>query len=329
MPQLQGKIAVFFTGGTIGMNADTSSGGVVPGGNFSRILAEIETRHPGVTLQPVHWSDKPSGHMTPQDMFALALEVDALLARDEMLGAVILHGTDVIVETAFMLDLVLTSNKPVILTGSMRYYSESGYDGLRNLLNSLKTILLPLPPDMGVVLLMNDRLFAARDVIKVNSLNIDAFESSEAGILGYVAGEDVVLTHPAGFKSRRPLPVTRIEPAVPLISCYTGMNGSLVDFSLDNGAKGLVIEGFGAGNVPPGLVPSLERPLSTNIPVVLASRCIEGGVWPIYAYEGGAAALSRKGVILSGRLGGPKSRILLMAALGMNLKTKAISILFS
>ncbi len=138
MEHSKGEIAIFFTGGTIGMSNDADSGGIAPGGNFNNILRELEIHHPGVSLRPIPWSDKPSGHMTPQDMLALSKDVDSHLAQDSVLGAVILHGTDTVVETAFMLDLACISRKPIVCTGAMRYYSETGYDGLRNLLNSLK-----------------------------------------------------------------------------------------------------------------------------------------------------------------------------------------------
>lgn len=325
MTKTIGEIAVFFTGGTIGMSSDPESGGVTPGGNFDNILRELESRHPGVSLRPIPWSDKPSGHMTPSNMLALAKDVESQLTQDSVLGAVVLHGTDTVVETAFLLDLVCASSKPIICTGAMRYYSETGYDGLRNLLNSLKTVLLPLPEDMGVILLMTDRLFAAREVVKVNSLNIDAFESRETGVIGFIAGKDVILTHPSAFGKRTPLPITKLEENVPLITCYTGMDGQAIDQARNNGAKGLVLEGFGAGNVPPNIVNAITRCIDSDIPVVLASRCPEGGVWPIYSYKGGAADLAKKGTILCGRLGGPKARILLMALLSLDINKEELA----
>jgi L-asparaginase len=170
-----------------------------------------------------------------------------------------------------------------------------------------------------VGLLMTDRIFAAREVIKVNSLNIDAFEAPESGPVAYVAGEAVRLTRRAArpLEIRRPrIRTQRIEPDVAMISCYTGMDGTLIEHLLRRKAAGLVIEGFGAGNVPPGIVPALEKAICRGLPVVLTTRCPEGGVWPIYAYAGGGADLVRKGIILGGRLSGPKARILLMAALG-------------
>ncbi|MGE4506196.1 MAG: asparaginase [Desulfovibrionaceae bacterium] len=324
-----GEIAVFFTGGTIGMSEDAARGGVVPGDNFQNILDQLRHTHPGLRLRPVNWSDKPSGHMTPEDMLRLSQDVDAALARPETLGAVVLHGTDVIVESAFLLDITLASPKPVVFTGSMRYYRETGYDGLRNLLGSLLAVLKPLPADMGVVLCMTDRLFAARDVVKVNSMNVDAFESYEAGIVGFIAGNDVVLTHPSGFARRTPLRVPRIEPNVPLLACHTGMDGGLLDHALASGARAVVLEGFGAGNVPPGLLPALERALAAGMVVVVCTRCAQGGVWPVYAYPGGAADLRSRGALLGGRLESSKVRLLLMAALGAGMGREEIASLLS
>jgi L-asparaginase len=326
----QGEIAVFFTGGTIGMSPAEGVRGVAPGGNFDKLLNQLAPQREGVTLRPVEWSDKPSPHMTPADMFRLAREVEAALARPETLGAVILHGTDVLVETAYLCDMVIDSDKPVVLTGSMRYYSESGYDGIRNLINAVRACLLPLPPGTGACVLMTDRIFAAREAVKVNSLNVDAFESREAGIVGYVAGESVILAGcPLVHAPRRKLKPRDIEPHVPLITAYTGMDRSLVDHARSQGMRGLVIEGFGAGNVPPTLVPALEACLDDAIPVVLATRCIEGGVWPIYGYPGGGADLAARGAILCGRLGGPKARLRLMCALGLTRNMDEIRDLFA
>jgi len=292
--------------------------GVAPGGNFEKLLNQLAPQAENVRLRPLLWSDKPSPHMTPQDMFRLAKEVEETLIQPQVLGAVILHGTDVLAESAYMCDLVIDSDKPVVLTGSMRYYSESGYDGIRNFINALRAVLLPIPKGTGSCVLMTDRLFTAREAVKVNSLNVDAFESREAGIVGYVAGESVILAGcPLHHAPRRRIRPEFIEPKVALITSYTGMDRLLIDHAVSFGNKGIVIEGFGAGNVPPGVVPALEDCLERGIPVVLATRCIEGGVWPIYGYPGGGADLQGKGVILCGRLGGPKARVRLMCALGL------------
>ncbi len=324
-------MVVFFTGGTITMRPQAEDRGVVPSDDFDRFFAELRPHVPNIGLKAVRWSNLPSPHMTPEDMFTLAMDVDRALAEPDVCGAVVIHGTDVLVESAFMADLTIGSFKPVVYTGSMRYYREAGYDGIRNLLNSIGACALPLPPETGVVLLMTDRIFSAGDVIKVNSLNIDAFDAPESGPVAWVAGESVVLTHrpSSGMPPRRPqIRTESIDSNVALIACYTGMGGDLIDHLRRTGVAGLVIEGFGAGNVPPGVVPAVEALIRENIPVVLATQCPEGGVWPIYAYPGGGADLKKKGVILAGKLSGPKARIKLMAALGATRDVDAIRRLF-
>ncbi len=305
---------------------------VVPSGDFDRLVSELKRHVQGVELRPVPWGDHPSPHMTPELMFSLAMDVDRVLAEPGVLGAVVLHGTDVLVESAYMADLTVNSPKPVVFTGSMRFLSELGYDGIRNLLNSIKACLLPIPPETGVVLLMNDRIFAARDVAKINSLNVDAFEAPDSGPVAYVAGEIIQLTHrptrSAGKERWKSLQARALELNVPLITCYTGMDGALIDCLRANGPAGLVVEGFGAGNVPPGLAPSLEALVKDGIPVVLTTRCVEGGVSPVYGYLGGGADLRKKGVILGGRLAGPKARIKLMLALTVTRDMDEIRDLF-
>jgi L-asparaginase len=175
--------------------------------------------------------------------------------------------------------------------------------------------LLPLPPELGVVLLMTDRFFSAREAVKINSLNVDAFEAPGSGPVGYVAGDDLLLTR-RPHEHVVPLKAVRIETNVGMVACYPGMDADLIDYFRAKGVAGLVVEGFGAGNVPPKVVPGLERLIRDRVPVVVTTRCVDGGVWPMYGYPGGGAELERMGVILGGRLTAHKAQILLMAALG-------------
>jgi L-asparaginase len=326
-----GKVVVFFTGGTITMKPTARSRGVVPAAVFDKFLKGLKPHLRDVHLDPRRWSELPSPHMTPNHMFRLAKDVDRALTEPDTAGAIVVHGTDVLVESAYMADMLLTSSKPAVFTGAMRYYSETGYDGIRNLLNGLKACLLPMPPETGVVLLMNDRLFSARDVIKINSINVDAFEAPESGPVAYIAGEDIQLSrrlYMASPPDRPTIETGAIKTDVPLVSCFTGMGVESIDAHLDMGVSGMVVEGFGAGNVPPGIVPSLVKAVEAKIPVVITTRCPEGGVSPIYAYPGGGADLANKGIIMGGRLDGPKARIQLMLALGAGMRLPAIRALF-
>jgi L-asparaginase len=322
-----GEIAVFTTGGTIAMLPRPDGHGVAPGDDFNKLLEEMRLEGHTARLRPVYWGNRPSPHMTPELMFRLARDVDEVLAESGVLGAVVLHGTDLIVESAFMADLTVTSTKPLVFTGSMRFYSELGYDGIRNLLGAVKACLLPVPPEVGVVLLMTDRLFAAREVVKINSLNIDAFESPGSGPVGYVAGDTLLMTRRPSTRIR-PFTVRNIDPDVYLVACYPGMSPDLIDVVRKKQASGLVVEGFGAGNVPPTIVPALENLVKNGMPVVLTTRCVDGGVWPMYGYPGGGAELADKGVILAGRLSALKAQIQLMAALGVTRDMSEIRRLF-
>ena len=340
--KLQQKVAIFFTGGTIGMRKQVD-GSVKPALHLADLLQElpldmlsqlytasrlasgevkdalepsaISAQYLAEYLLPVEWADLPSPHMTPALMFALAKDVDAMLQQENIAGVVVAHGTDVMEETAFMLDLVVNSPKPVVVTGAMRSFGEAGYDGLRNLGAAIATCFAPLPKHLGTVVLMTDKLFAAREVTKVHSMGVDAFDAPASGPIGTsVAGGIQLYRTPMPHSGFFP---SVIEPAVDLITLAPGMDGRFLACSRAHGAKGIVVEGFGAGNVPPSVIDEIELTVQANIPVVLTSRCIEGGVWPVYGYSGGANQLQDMGVILGGNLRGQKARILLMVALGL------------
>ena len=313
-------IAIFFTGGTIGMQ-QSADGAVRPALHLADLLAELlgaATKNAPLGpehILPVEWADLPSPHMTPALMFQLAMDVKSMLEREDVAGAVVTHGTDVMEETAFLLDLVVPSPKPIVVTGAMRSHDEAGYDGLRNLAAAIRLCLYPVPPDLGTVVLMADKMYAAREVTKVHSLAVNAFDAPGAGPLGTcVAGGVQLFRTPLPRKALTP---EAIETAVDVVSLAPGMDGRFLACARQCGAQGIVVEGFGAGNVPPGVLEEIRAAVAAHIPVVLTSRCIEGGVWPLYGYKGGANELRDLGVILGGSLRAPKARILLMAALGM------------
>ncbi|MCK7512370.1 MAG: asparaginase domain-containing protein [Desulfobacterales bacterium] len=243
-----------------------------------------------------------------------------------------LHGTDVLVESAYMADLTVRTRKPVVFTGSMRYYSETGFDGIRNLLNGIKACVLPLPPSTGVVLLMTDRIFSARDVIKVHSLNVDAFEAPECGPVAYVAGEDVRLTHAAApfapgaaaADPGRPRRAPR-RPGV-LLHRHGRRRGRALPAAGRGGPRrrGVRRRQRAAGCC--ARAGRGRRPRAAGRADDPRSRRAASG--PIYAYSGAAADLRSRGVILGGRLSAPKARVKLMVALGAGCPLSAIRRLF-
>lgn len=326
------EILAFLTGGTIGMRRSKNGKGVAPSGTLHELFAHEFPMDSNVHITAVKWSDKPSPHMTPQDMLQLTFDMERELARSDVHGAVVLHGTDLLAETSFFLDMALCSEKPVVTTGSMRHMEEAGYDGQRNLLNSIFACLA-MPQSSEVLLQIADLLFTARDATKLDSLSIDPFIGQRRGHVGRIIGSEVELTQETRCRRPRlPFAVTALAEHVPLVTCYPGMTEPdllrLSNFHSPRHLEGLVIEAFGAGNVPPGIVPALEAILHTGIPVVLTTRCVKGGVMPIYDYAGGAAQLLQLGAISAGNLSGTKAMLLLKAALGSGCPTEKLHDLF-
>ncbi|MDL2314614.1 asparaginase [Desulfovibrio sp. OttesenSCG-928-C14] len=325
------SIAVFLTGGTIGMKRRAGGPGVAPSGGLEELVAEAPELK-GVKVRAVEWSDKPSPHITPEDMFRLARDLDEALADPALHGAVVLHGTDLLAETSFFLDLALQSTKPVVTTGSMRHMEESGYDGQRNLLNSLLACLA-MPPSSEVLIQLADQLFTARDAAKLDSVSVDPLIGQRRGSVGRIAGEAVELSQNISVaRPRVPFKITGLAEQVPLAAGCPGMSDADLRPLLFDGpaprVQGLVLEGFGAGNVPPGIVPLIQDLLQAKRPVILATRCLKGGVVPLYGYYGGGAALLEMGVISAGYLSGSKAQLLLKAALGSQVKPEELPDIF-
>ncbi len=309
------EIVVFFTGGTIEMSPRENTPGVVPGDQSEALLNGLPAL-PGVSLRPVKWSSLPSGHMTPEHMLQLARDIDKVLAEETVLGCVVLHGTDLLVESSFVLNMALHSSKPVVTSGAMRHSGEIGYDGVRNLYDSL-LCCLAMPEESEVLIQMGSKLFSPIDAVKEDSISVTPLVGEIQGSIGEIVGPRIHFHKGGpGKRLRLPFDVSDMSASVPLIACWPGIDGLLIRAALESGAKALVIEGFGAGNVPPKAAEALLEALDKGVPVFLCSRCLRGGVWPLYGYFGGAAHLMKAGAFSAGQLAATKTLLMVKAALG-------------
>jgi len=316
-------IGILFTGGTISMKLDPSVGAAVPAFGPAEIVAVVPGLGDIAEIDVEDFSRLPGPHVTPDEMWRLARRAAAWLARPDVDGLVITHGTDTIEETAFLLDLVLTTHKPVVLVGAMRTISDVGWDGPGNLIAAVRVAASPEATGQGVVVVMDDHILPAREVRKIHTEASASFGTPEFGPLGQVDGSSVIFRrrmspraswHDAAAEPG--LRVTRIEPRVDLVQTYTGMDGSLVDHVASRGARGLAIVAFGRGNVPPPVVPAVRRAIAAGLLVTISSRCVAGRVSARYGYEGGGLQLRQIGAVLAGDLSGAKARLLQMVALG-------------
>ena len=313
------KIAIIFNGGTISMKIDEKIKAAVPSLSADEIMSMIPGVEDYAEIEAYTFSSMPSPHMTLETMLKLSKFTTELVERDDIDGVVITHGTDTLEETAYLLDLTVKTKKPVVVTGAMRSGSELGYDGPFNLATSICTAISDEAVGRGVLVCFNGELNSASEVTKANSMALNAFRTPNFGPIGIVDNDNVIFYRDANHLEK--YDVSKIEKQVALIKCVVDMDSSYIDYLIERGYGGIVIEALGRGNVPPKMVKGIKKAIELEIPVVVVSRCFEGRVFESYGYEGGGKQLKNLGVIFGDTLPGQKARIKLILAInsGMNI----------
>lgn len=306
-------VAIITTGGTIAETNSPKTGGAVPAVAGEDLIKAVPGLAKVARIRVMQVCNIDSSQMTPQIWAKVSQAVDKELRDPQVVGAVVTHGTDTMAEGAFFLDLTVTSKKPVVFVGAMRDASDVSPDGPANILNAVIQAASPQARDWGVTVTLNQYVNAAWDVVKTQTTNVQTFESGERGYLGYIQGGKVKRFRGRG--SRISLPIPAKLPKVTFLSTFAGDDGSLVRFAVDSGAKGLVVEAVGAGNVNAQVYKAIQYALKKGLAVVITTRVYRGAVEPIYGDQGGGLTLQKEGCILGGSLRGPKARLLLMLAL--------------
>ncbi|WP_206811933.1 asparaginase [Paradesulfitobacterium ferrireducens] len=312
-----GKVLLIATGGTIAMRKD-ARGKAVPAVSGHDLLASLPALVQEADWEVFDFSNLASCNMSPERMLELAGEIEhRLLAEPDIQGVVVTHGTDTLEETAYFLDLTIRDSRPIILTASQRDASERDSDGPRNLRGAMLIALDRHAWGRGVIIALNEEIHAARDVRKLHTSSVDAFSSGEIGALGNIDNGDVIW-------HRRPEPTVKLGlpehlAHVGIIKAYTGMPVGQIEMLIKQGLSGLVIEAFGRGNLPPQVVPEIERTVSQGVPVVITSRCLFGRTAPVYGYPGGGADLERAGAWFASDLSTEKVRLLMAIALAQGI----------
>ncbi len=316
-------IAFVFTGGTISMRNDPVAGGAVPMLTAEEILAAAAGIQEVCEARPEEWGRFPGPHMTGERQWALRSHLRDLVARPDIDGVVVTHGTDTLEETAYLVARSVATQKPIVFTGAMRTASDLGWDGPSNLLDAARVAASEAARGMGVVLVMGGRVFTALDVMKVHTNALDAFQSPGLGPIGIVDEGRVRLR-----RGMPPSPPVLDAPAlggpVDIVLAYSGADARLLDALRPAGA-GVVIAALGRGNVPVAMVPGIERWIAEGKPVVVASRSPRGRVGTTYGYAGAGRRLHEMGAILAGSRRAPQARMELMLAIGAGLDRAAIA----
>jgi L-asparaginase len=320
-------VAVIFTGGTISMRVDPAAGGNVPALSGADILARTPGLDAIAEVEPIDLGRTPASHFTFDGLFEIGDAIRSAQAEPAIDGVVLVQGTDVIEETAFFWDLVLSGETPVVVTGAMRSASEPDDDGPANLRDAVRCAADPQLRGEGVVVVLAGAIDAADDVTKTHATALDTFRSLNDGPLGRVGPDGVRVSRRRG--PRRHVVATSAATQVRLITAHVAMDGSLLDAAVAAGSDALVIEATGAGNTTGSLLDAAMRAMGQGIPVVLTTRCPAGAAGAGYAFRGGGATWVRAGAMLAGTLTGPKARIALALGLGAGLARDELAALLA
>ena len=303
-------ITLLATGGTIA--ARRGARGLTVGAAGAELLERARTVWPlevDVVVSDVEGVD--SSALTVPRVLSLARTVREALATSD--GVVVTHGTDTMEETAFLLALGHDTERPVTLTGSQRPFDDAAPDGPRNLAAALAWAASPTSRGTGVTIAFADAVLPAIGTHKAKSLGLEAFAAPTRGPIGHV-DETGVRRHARPELPAPILPPDAVDlPRVTVVPQYLGADAAAVEAAVRDGAEGLVVAGFGAGNTTPPVTAALVELLDAGLPVVVTSRTGSGAVAGLYA--GGGADLAAAGAVMAGDLSHWQARLLLAAVL--------------
>lgn len=323
------RIAILAVGGTI---AGTGQSSTQTTGYKAGVLdvASLINSVPGLDkvarISGEQIANIDSACITNEILLKLARRVNATLETGQADAVVITHGTDTMEETAYFLNLVVKSDLPVVLTGSMRPATAISADGPLNLYNAVVLAASPGAIGKGVLVALNERIHGARDVTKTHTTNVDTFRSPEFGCLGYILNGKAYFfkttTKRHTSDSEFHLRGTEILPRVDILYGHGNDSRDLADAAVRSGTKGIIHAGVGDGGVYPETYQALKEAREKGVLVVRSTRVGSGFIAPDSDDE-------KDGILSSNTLNPQKARILLMLALTRTTDLKEIQRMFN
>lgn len=324
------NVTILATGGTIagtGATSTTTVGYTAAKVGVEALIKAVPEMSKVANVSGEQVFQIASESMTNDHWLTLAKRVNTLLAQDNVDGIVITHGTDTLEETAYFLNLVVKSRKPVVLVGSMRPSTAMSADGPINLYNAVILAGSKEAIGKGVLVALNDQIHAARDVTKTNTVTMDTFKASELGMLGYIVGGKP-------YFYRQPVRKHTVDaefdvstlaslPLVEVAYSHANAGTAAVNAFVAEGAKGIVHAGTGDGSLPARTKPALQAARAKGVIIVRSSRVGQGPV-----VRNGEANDDELDFVVSDTLNPQKARILLTLALTRTTNTKDIQRMF-
>ena len=319
-----GAVSIIFTGGTISMTVDPASGGATPSLSGGGLLAQVDAA--GMPeLRTIDWGQLPASQFGFDQVLDIGKVIQGEADDDHVDGVVVVQGTDSLEETSFAWDLLVHTDKPVVVVGAMRNASQKGFDGPDNLRNAILAAANPALRGTGVTVVMAGQIHGADDVVKTHTTAYATFDSPNFGPLGYVGPTGTRLA-----RTRVPVRLPRVpravEASVALVVAVLGMSETAI--AGEHGAAGYVIASMGAGNTDARILAAARGWLSQGLPVVLTSRCPSGSVQSGYGFDGGSSTWYEAGALFAGTLNPIKARVALVLALAAGLDSRELAALF-
>lgn len=321
--QAKPRVLVIATGGTISnLGGDSRRTG-------DELVAAIPALADVAVVSVEQFSNIASGAITHDHWRRLAQRVtSALQGADAPAGIVITHGTDTMEETAYFLDLTVSTCSPIVLTGAMRQANAVGADGPANLLNAVRIAAAPQARNHGALIAMNDEIFRARDATKTDASRMDAFEAPNVGPVGVADPDSVAFLRPALTRGcRAPFDMASLGelPRVDVIYAHINADSVLVDAAVAAGARGLVVAGVGRGGMPPALQRAVRRAVERGVMVAVSSRTGAGRVAQVFNSD----SLSGSGRMFAAQeLNPQKARIVLLLGIAARFDPARIEAVF-
>ena len=324
------NVVILATGGTIagtGATSTTTVGYTAAKVGVDALIAAVPELKKVANVRGEQVMQIASENMNNDAWLKLAKRVNTLLAQSDVDGIVITHGTDTIEETAYFLDLVVKSKKPVVIVGAMRPSTAISADGPINLYNAVLLAGSKEAVGKGVLVTLNDQINAGREVTKTNTSTMDTFKTPELGFLGYIQGSKPYFYRQSTRKNTAdtPFDIMNLDklPQVDIVYGYANMNPIALNAFVAAGAQGIIHAGVGDGSLNNTVVPSLTEARKKGVVIVRSSRVGQGIV-----ARNGEADDDKLDFVVSDTLNPQKARILLMVALTKTTDSKEIQKMF-
>ena len=273
------KVVILSTGGTISTLKDKEKGGLINELSGEDLISGIDFR---LKVEVENFAKITSVYIKPPMIYDLAERVRQLQQEDDVEGIVVTNGTSTMEEVSYFLDMIVSGEKPVVITGAQRSGSDPWPDGPGNIAAAVRVASYIQSRGKGVMVVFSNSIHQGKEIHKAHTWSLDPFDSRDKGRLGYVYPDKVVYYRNS---QRSPLKLNEyIDYPVEIVMFYSGADAKMIEFLVSRKVRGIVIEAVGPGNVNDEFYNEIVKARAAGIEVVITTHCYGGRVMPCLLY---------------------------------------------